>query len=113
MKKDIKKRGDPKNSFLQLSGTIEWDTFKAQLLEKISSALKPSQIRFEDYDFSFNVPRHHKTITTLAREADYVFLTGRALKSLSDPFANITVEPIVRKVKVSEQYLFFLLLILK
>lgn len=105
MKKDTKKRGDPKNFFLQLSSTVEWDTFKAQLLEKISSALKPPQIHFDDYNFTFHVPRHHKTITELSTEADYVFLTGRALKATSDPVANITIEPIVRKAKVSDQYM--------
>ena len=49
MKKDSKKRGEGKTTFLQLHSDIEWDTFIAKLLVKIDNILKPPSISFEDY----------------------------------------------------------------
>jgi hypothetical protein len=49
MKKDSKKCGEGKTTFLQLCSDIEWDTFMVKLLVKVNNILKPSSISFEDY----------------------------------------------------------------
>jgi hypothetical protein len=92
MKKDAGKRGAAKNTFMQLESTEPWDTVMAQLLVKIDGILKPTTIAFEDYVFSFSVPRVHTKPTDLTDEDSYKFMVERALKS-KDPAVTITIEP--------------------
>jgi hypothetical protein len=92
MKKDEKKRGNPKNTFLQLGHDEPWDTLKAQLLVKISNILKPTKLEFDDYGYSFTVPRIHTKLTSLDDQTSYTFMVDRALRS-KDPAVNLIVEP--------------------
>ena len=92
MKKDEKKRGDPKNTFLQLGHNEPWDILKAQLLVKISSILKPTKLEFENYGLSFTVPRVHTKPTSLDDETSYNFMVDRALRS-KDPAVSLIIEP--------------------
>ena len=93
MKKDVGKRGPAKNTFLQLESTEPWDTVKAQLLVKVDTILKPETIAFEDYTFSFTVPRYHTKPTDLSDDGEtYKFMIERALKA-KDPSVTLIVEP--------------------
>ena len=93
MKKDVGKRGPAKNTFLQLESTEPWDTVKAQLLVKVDTTLKPETIAFEDYTFSFTVPRYHTKPTDLSDDGEtYKFMIERALKA-KDPSVTLIVEP--------------------
>ena len=94
MKKDAKKRGDAKSISLELSSGLEWDTFKAKILSKVDSILKPTTISFDDYIVTFTIPRIHPKVTSLDDEDAYKFMVGRASKS-KDPNAIINVEPII------------------
>lgn len=93
MKKDKKKRGDPKMVVMQLKCNIEWDTFKAKVLSKIEATLKPESLSFDDYCVSFCIARLHPTPTELANDDTYLFMTGRASRS-KDPSVSIIIEPI-------------------
>jgi len=92
MKKDEKKRGDPKNTFLQLRSDEPWDTLKAQLLAKISNILKPVTLEFANYGFYFTVPHVHTKGTSLDDEPSYSFMVDWALKG-KDPAVSLTIEP--------------------
>jgi hypothetical protein len=97
MKKEAKKRGDAKSISLELSSSLEWDDFKAKILYKMDYILKPtwpSIISFDDYIFTFTIPRIHPKVTSLDDENAYKFMVGRARKS-KDPNAVINVEPII------------------
>ncbi|KJA25112.1 hypothetical protein HYPSUDRAFT_161274 [Hypholoma sublateritium FD-334 SS-4] len=98
MKIDSGKRGGAKNTFLQLGSKEPWDTFMAQLLVKIDGILNPATIAFEDYAFTFSVPRIHTKATDLTDEDSYSFMVERALKG-KDPAVSITVEPRLRRKK--------------
>jgi hypothetical protein len=94
MKKDTKKRGDPKTSVMQLKSDLEWDAFKAKLLVKIENVLKPELLSFDDYRVSFSIARLHPKPTELANEDTYQFMTSRASRS-KDPCAAIMIEPVI------------------
>jgi hypothetical protein len=94
MKKEAKKRGDAKSISLELSSNLEWDTFKAKILSKVDSILKPASISFDDYIVTFTIPRIHPKATSLDDEDAYKFMIGRASKS-KDPNAAINIEPII------------------
>ncbi|KAF5380154.1 hypothetical protein D9615_006147 [Tricholomella constricta] len=94
LKKPISKRV-PKNQSLSLSSSEPWDTMKAQLLVKIDASIKPKQLKIEDYDIMFYIPRIlPKPGMTLACETDYSSLLGR-VKAMADktttPTINISV----------------------
>jgi hypothetical protein len=96
MKKDAKKRGDPKTSVMQPKSDLEWDAFKAKLLVKIEGILKPELLSFDDYCVSFSIARLHPKPTELANGDTYQFMTSRASRSsLRDPCAAITIEPVI------------------
>lgn len=106
MKKEVKKRGDAKSISLELSSSLEWDTFKAKILSKVDSILKPPSISFDDYIVTFAIPRIHPKVTSLDDEDAYKFMVGRASKS-KDPNAAINVEPIIpNEVRFSIEFRF-------
>jgi hypothetical protein len=94
MKKDAKKCGNPKTVSLALNSELEWDAWKAKMLVKIDSVLKPTNIIFEDYILTFTIPRVHPKATSMDDEDSYKFMVGRASKG-KDPNVSITVEPIL------------------
>jgi hypothetical protein len=99
MKKEEKKRGDARNTFLQLASNEPWDTLKSQLLVKIDNILKPTQLEFGNYAFYFTVPRVHTMATSLDDEASYAFMVDRALKG-KDPAVCLSIEPHFRAARL-------------
>jgi len=99
MKKEAGKHGTVKNTFPQLKSTEPWDTVKAQLLVKIDGILKPTTIDFDDYTFSFSVPRVHMKLTELTDEDSYKFMVKCASQG-KDPPMNLTIEPKPQSKKV-------------
>ncbi|KAI5992675.1 hypothetical protein EDD15DRAFT_2196881 [Pisolithus albus] len=90
MKKTVK-QWKSNNTFLQLKPDFEWDTVKAQFLMKVSQTLRPKLIDFNDYDFSWNIPRHQASQMQLQTDDDYKFLITHALK-MKEPAVNVRIE---------------------
>jgi hypothetical protein len=68
-----------KNQSMQLSTDEPWDTMKAQILAKISMALNPPLINFDNYDITFFIPRVlPKPGLALTTESDFTIMNGRA-----------------------------------
>ncbi|KIJ13992.1 hypothetical protein PAXINDRAFT_100357, partial [Paxillus involutus ATCC 200175] len=92
MKKAQSKRV-PKNSSFVFNLDEPWDTLKAQILAKVSMAINPQVIDFDDYDVSFFIPHIlPKPGLSLANQADFDVLIKRA-KNLTakDPTINLNV----------------------
>ena len=69
MKKPAKKRGDAKSISLELESSLEWDAFKAKVLAKTDSVVKPASLSFDGYSIvTFTVPRVHPKPTNLEDE---------------------------------------------
>jgi len=100
MQLDPKKRGKPKSTCVQLKSDVTWDTFKAKLLSKVDSILKPTTIAFQDYVVTFSVAHRHPTPTNLDDEDSYKFMVNRAIDSKTNISACITVEPVTPKSKM-------------
>jgi hypothetical protein len=92
MKKKAKQRGDGTSSYIVSTSSEPWDTFKAQLMAKISQILDPTRIAFEDYHVTFTVPRHSKSPLPLLSSDDFTQLLQRTLKTKMNPTAKIVVE---------------------
>lgn len=90
MKKSVKQR-KANNTFLQLKPDYEWDTVKAQFLMKITQTLQPKLIDFNNYDFTWNIPRQQSSQMQLQTDDDYKFLIAHALK-MKEPAVNIKIE---------------------
>ena len=97
--KKPKKQRKPSNTFLQMKSDREWDTAKVQLLEKISQVLRPKLINFDDYIFSWSVPRYQSSQMQLHTDDDYKFLITHALKP-KEATANIRIETKLAKAHV-------------
>ena len=94
MKKPAKKRGDAKSISLELESSLKWDTFKAKVLAKIDSIIKPAFLSFDNYTIKFTIPQVHPKPTNLEDEDAYRCMVGRASKS-KDPCVALVVEPII------------------
>lgn len=94
MAKDPKKRGDGKTVLMEIGADLVWDTWKAQLLVKISTVLKPAKILFDDYEVTFSIPRIHPKATALSDDSSYKFMVTRASKG-KDRSVSIVVEPVI------------------
>ncbi|KAG1729037.1 hypothetical protein EDB19DRAFT_1575402, partial [Suillus lakei] len=68
------------NAFLVLSPQLEFDTIKAQILEKILEDLKPKTIAFEHYSVAWTIPQTQASSMPLCSPLDYQFLLDPALK---------------------------------
>ena len=71
-----------KHATCQVQTDKLWSTLQAQLLAKISDALKPKKIDFANYDALFHIPRVlSKPGMVLAGDTDYQILppTGRGV----------------------------------
>ena len=97
--KKPEKQCKPSNTFLQMKSDREWDTTKAQLLEKISQVLHPKLINFDDYIFSWSVPCYQSSQMQLHTNNDYKFLITHALKP-KEVTANIRIETKLAKARV-------------
>jgi hypothetical protein len=91
MKKPAVKRIAKTLSLQQYSNT-EWDTVKAQLLEKISAALKPKKLDYNNYTTLFSIPWIiPKPGMPLTTPGEYTFLIEQAMKPKKPPIVNITI----------------------
>jgi hypothetical protein len=100
MQLDPKKQGKPKSTCIQLKSDITWDTFRAKLLSKVDSILKPKTIEFQDYVMTFSVAHCHPTPTNLDDEDSYKFMVDQAIDSKTNISASITIEPVVPESKM-------------
>jgi len=50
-------KGKPKTQNLRLNSNEPWNTFKAQIMVKISSSIKPNNIDLDDYTVLFFITR--------------------------------------------------------
>lgn len=82
---------------LELPSDEPWDTVKAQLLQKISVVLSPTELDFDNYKISFKIPHLLPLPTSLASDDDYKFMLKQATKGTSDSNAHIEIEE--KKVK--------------
>lgn len=91
-KKPATKR-EIKHATCQVRSDLPWSTLQAQLLVKISDALKPKTIDFAHYEALFHIPRLlTKPGMVLAGEADYQILLQHvaSIKKL-DPIVYIDI----------------------
>ncbi|KAG2119226.1 hypothetical protein BD769DRAFT_1390529 [Suillus cothurnatus] len=79
------------NTFLVLSPKLEFDTIKAQILEKISEGLKPKIITFEHYSVAWTIPRTQASSMLLCSPTDYQFLLNLASKQKT-PSVNLVIK---------------------
>jgi hypothetical protein len=79
------------SAFLKLNSDEPWDTVKAQFLSKISSALDPRTLAFEDYDIKYYIVRViPKPVLPLANENDYELMLTKVHKP-KDHEVNVTI----------------------
>ncbi|KIK25261.1 hypothetical protein PISMIDRAFT_9646 [Pisolithus microcarpus 441] len=79
-KDDVKKQCR-KSAFLKINSDLPFNTFKAQLLIKISAHLQPNTISFDDYEVSFSIPHISPTPLLVTEEDDYVELIQHVKKA--------------------------------
>ena len=82
-----------KHATCQVQMDKVWSTLQAQLLAKISDALKPTKIDFTNYDALFHIPRVlSKPGVVLASNADYQILLQHVapIKKL-DPIVYVDI----------------------
>ncbi|KAG2132755.1 hypothetical protein DEU56DRAFT_914078 [Suillus clintonianus] len=79
------------NTFLMLSPELEFDTIKAQVLEKISEGLKPKMIAFEHYSIAWTTPQTQASSMPLCSPSDYQFLLDLASKQ-KNPSVNLVIK---------------------
>jgi hypothetical protein len=82
-----------KHATCQVQTDKPWSTLQAQLLAKISDALKPKTIHFTNYEALFHIPRLlSKPGMVLAGDADYQILLQRvaSIKKL-DPIVYVDI----------------------
>ncbi|KAG2113824.1 uncharacterized protein F5147DRAFT_650234 [Suillus discolor] len=88
------------NTFLCLSSDQEFDTLKAQILQKISEKLKPKTLAYENYSVEWYISRLQTAPLALSSADDYKFLLEHALKQEALT-ANIVIQalPTAKKLK--------------
>lgn len=92
MKKTASKR-EPLSETLQHKTSDDWDTFKAQLLAKISSTLDPKTIEFDNFTFLFIIPRViSKPGVSLKYQSDYELMITHIWKPKNLPTVNIIIQ---------------------
>ncbi|KAF9232534.1 hypothetical protein BU15DRAFT_54905, partial [Melanogaster broomeanus] len=78
------------NTFLSLSSDVDFDTLKAQVLQKICEKLAPKTLAYENYSIEWTIPRIQTAAMSLSSSADYKFLIDHALKQ-KNPSANVVI----------------------
>ncbi|KAJ8583177.1 hypothetical protein M405DRAFT_867244 [Rhizopogon salebrosus TDB-379] len=90
------KEGPPPPRFSQyripkLSNDKPFDTLKAQVLKRISEALKPKKLAYNDYRITFTVARRQTSSLSLKKESEYEHLLECVLKTKA-PAVRILIE---------------------
>ena len=94
LKKTVSKR-KTKSANIRLNSDEPFDTFKAQVLVKISHALKPRTENIANYEIRCTINRViSKPGMDVESEEDYAMMVESALKSKSPHIVNICVEEI-------------------
>jgi len=88
-----------RHKFLVLSPELEFDTIRAQMLEKISESLKPKTIAFEHYSITWTIPCTQASSMPLSSPTNYQFLLDLALKQ-KNPSVNLMIKTRLLKNKV-------------
>ncbi|KAG1906105.1 uncharacterized protein F5891DRAFT_975559 [Suillus fuscotomentosus] len=91
--KKAKSKWEPVNTSIDLRTNEPWDTLKAQILVKISTAINPRMLHFDDYSLTYHISQVlPKPGLSLLTEADYNGMMkrvdGMAVKALT---VNINV----------------------
>jgi len=75
---------------MQLSTDEPWDTMKAQILAKISTALNPPLVDFDNYNIMFYIPHVlPKPGLTFTIEYDFTIMNGSVCNmKAQDPTIN-------------------------
>ncbi|KAG2039022.1 hypothetical protein BDR03DRAFT_1009472 [Suillus americanus] len=81
MKKDDPKKRKGTNAYLKLHLSKPFDTFKAQVLQKIDEQTKPDKISYDNYTALYAIPRISPTPMSLSNEKDYEEFIGRITKA--------------------------------
>jgi len=90
MKKPVSRR-TTKSQSLQLSSDNEWDTVKAQILQKISVSSPSKAVDFNNYNFMFHIPRVvSKPGAPLTNAPEYAFMIENAIKAKT-PMVNLNI----------------------
>jgi hypothetical protein len=87
------------HAFLVLSPELEFNTIKAQILEKISKGLKLKTITFEHYSVAWTIPRTQASSMLLCSPTDYQFLLNLA-SNQKTPSVNLVIKAHLLKNKV-------------
>ena len=91
MKKPKTKR-EPRIDHLELNSDEPFDTFKAQILVRISTAIRPKTLNFAHYYILFNIPRVvAKPGIPCMNKAGYALMLQRALTT-KVPTVNLYIE---------------------
>lgn len=90
MKKPVSRRA-AKSQSLQLSSDNEWDTVKAQILQKISVCTPSKAVVFDNYSVMFHIPRVvSKPGAPLTNAPEYAFMIENAIKAKT-PMVNLNI----------------------
>lgn len=88
-----KARHETISETLKCSSDNEWDTFKAQLLSKISSTINPQTLSYDDFNVTCLIPHIiDKPGTPLKNTSNYQIVTDAALNAKKLPLISITIE---------------------
>lgn len=93
MKKAKSSRTPERSDIVDLRSDKPFDTLKAQVLVKIADILNPNQLKYDDYNITFTVPRKITNPLPLDSAAKYQHLVTHALQIKTMPSAKIAVEP--------------------
>lgn len=91
--KKAKTKREPINASVNLNSDEPWDTLKAQVLVKISNAIKPRILNFNDYALTYQIPRVlPKPGLSLITQADFdaMMKCVNGMNAVT-PLVNITV----------------------
>lgn len=90
--KEPKTKREPRIDHLELNSDEPFDTFKAQILVRISTAIRPKTLDFAHYYILFNIPRVvAKPGIPCMNKAGYALMLQRALTT-KVPTVNLYIE---------------------
>ena len=102
LKKAAAKRKLKAQNF-RLDSDEPWDTFKAQILVKISMAIKPKCLTFGNYTLLFSITRLvPKPGMPVESEADYLFMIEQAIKTKT-PMVNIMIDENAKEAELDKE----------
>lgn len=94
--KDVKKRISCHSTYMKLSNTEPFDTFKAQLLVRIDKHFTPKRLDIVEYQVLFSIPRISPMPMILAENEDYQLFLERIAKA-KDHTCAIYVQQLVNE----------------